>query len=204
MRADALVAVFARSPVAGRVKTRLIPALGAWRAAQLHRRLLGRALRIARAANCGEVVLHGTSRHSLFRAPTFRGASFRLQRGADLGERMHRAIQEGLRRHRGVIVIGADCPALRAADLRRAARLLSGGYDAVIAPAEDGGYALIGMRRPGAAVFQGIVWGSPEVYRATLERLAGHGYRWRALRTLWDVDLPADLPRLQSLRNLTR
>ncbi len=110
---------------------------------------------------------------------------------------MQRAISAALRRHRSAILIGTDSPVLRPADLRRAARWLRGGCDAVLAPAEDGGYALIGARRVLPRMFEGIPWGEAGVYAATAERLAGR--RWRALRTVWDVDRPADLDRLRSV-----
>ena len=191
-----MIIVFAKAPVPGHAKTRLIPRLGAWGAARLQARLTVAALRTARAARCGAVELHGTARHSFFKGK----ARFRLQRGADLGERMHRAIARGLRRHRAVILIGADCPALRPADLRRAARLLAGACDAVLAPAEDGGYALIALKRVSPRLFEGVAWGGAAVYAQTVERLEGLRYRWRALRTVWDVDRPADLERLGSVR----
>jgi len=192
MAASTLVIVFARAPVAGRVKTRLVPVLGAWRAAQLHLRLVRRALRTARAARCGPVELHGSARHTLFRQE-----AFRVQRGADLGERMHRATSSALKRHAGVILIGADCPELRPADLRRAARLLRGGYEAVLAPAEDGGYALVALSRPSPALFRGVSWGTDAVWRQTVANMQGAGTRWRALRQVWDVDHPEDLARLE-------
>ena len=176
--------VFSRAPVPGRVKTRLVPRLGEWRAARLHARLTRHALRIASAARCGPVELHDSAK----------------QRGADLGERMHRALAGALRRHRGAIVIGSDCPALRPCDLARAARWLAGGCDVVLAPAEDGGYVLIGARRISPRLFSGIAWGGPEVYEATVRKLDALGYRWRALRRLWDVDRPEDLARLRWLR----
>jgi len=187
-----MIIVFAKAPVPGHAKTRLIPRLGAWGAARLQARLTLAALNTARAAGCGPVELHVTARHALFKGEVH------LQRGADLGERMQRAFSSALRRHRPVILMGTDCPALRPADLRRAARWLRGACDAVLAPAEDGGYALIGLKRILPRIFQRIPWGEPGVYAATAERLAGR--RWRALRTVWDVDRPEDLERLGSVR----
>ena len=186
-----MIIVFAKAPVPGKAKTRLIPALGEWGAARLHERLTRHAVRTALAAGCGRVEIHGTRRHSFFDSL---GLPFRLQRGRDLGERMHRA----LARNPGAILIGTDCPELTVADLRRAARLLRGGYEAVLAPAEDGGYALIALRRVAPQTFRNIAWGTSSVYRETVKRLKGK--RWRALRTVWDVDRPEDLPRLRALR----
>ena len=188
-----MIIVFARAPVPGRAKTRLVPRLGEWGAARLHARLVGHALRMARAADCGPVELHLAARHSMFRGT-------KIQRGADLGERMLRAMAEGLRRHRTVILIGSDCPALTARDPRRAERLLKGGCDVVLAPAEDGGYALIAARRVSRRLFAGVPWGGETVYEETLRRLEALGWRWRALRTVWDVDRPQDLERLRALR----
>lgn len=186
-----MIIVFAKAPVPGAAKTRLAPALGEVGAARLHARLILQAVRTARAAGCGEVQLHGTRRHSFFRRLP---VAFHLQRGRDLGERMYHALS----RNPGAILIGTDCPALSVSDLRRAARWLSSGYDAVLAPAEDGGYALIGLRRARNEFFQGVAWGTSRVYAQTVERLAQH--RWRALRKVWDVDRPEDLPRLRALR----
>jgi uncharacterized protein len=183
-----VIIVFARAPVPGQAKTRLIPRLGAWGAARLHVRLIHHTLRIARAAACGPVELHLTRAHSLFK-----GA--RLQRGEDLGERMYRALAKA---RKPAILIGTDCPALTSADLRRAMRWLRGGCDVVLAPAEDGGYALIGVCHAKKEFFEHIAWGTPQVYAQTLKKL--RGYRWRALRTVWDVDRPEDLDRLRSLR----
>ena len=118
-----MIIVFARAPVPGEAKTRLIPKLGAWRAARLHERLTLHALRTARLAS-GRVELHGTRRHSFFRRLD---VEFRLQRGRDLGERMVNALSKA---RRPAIVIGTDCPALTPRDLRRAARWLRAGCDA--------------------------------------------------------------------------
>jgi rSAM/selenodomain-associated transferase 1 len=199
-RTPVAFAVFARAPRPGRVKSRLIPTLGAWRAARLHARLVEHALRAARAARCGPLELH-CAPHArdrfLLRCAARFGASLHAQRGRDLGERMARAFQGGLRRHRALILVGSDCPALGARELRRAARALIGGADAVISPAADGGYALIGLRRADARLFRGMVWGADDVYRRTSRVLDRLGWRWRALATVWDVDRPEDYERLR-------
>ena len=183
-----MIIVFAKAPVPGEAKTRLIARLGAWGAARLQLQLTRHALALARAARCGPVELHLARRHSLFRHA-------RLQRGADLGRRMLHAFRSA---KRPLLLVGSDCPVLDPKEMRRAWRYLRAGYDAVIAPAEDGGYALIGLRRPLPELFRDIEWGSDGVYAETAARLAP--YRWRALRAVWDVDRPADLERLRSLR----
>jgi uncharacterized protein len=189
-----MIIVFAKAPLPGAAKTRLIPRLGEWRAARLHARLILRTIDTAVAARCGAVELHGTRRHSFFKRLK---VGFRLQHGDDLGERMHYALSKA---KKPAILIGTDCPALTPADLRRAVRWLRGGTEVVLAPAEDGGYALIGARRISFSIFEGIAWGGENVYAETAKRLDRAGYRWRALRQVWDVDRPEDLERLRSLR----
>ncbi len=211
MRRGTVVLVFARAPSPGRAKTRLAARIGPWRAARLQASLTLQTLRTALAAGVGPVELHAApARHAFFATAKGRfPVALVAQRGRDLGERMHRAIERALRRHRAAIVVGTDCPSLGTADLRRAARALRGACDAAVAPAEDGGYGLIAMRRPRAAVFAGVAWGDSLVYAQTAERLDASGLRWRALPTLWDVDRREDLARLASvrlalLRRLTR
>jgi rSAM/selenodomain-associated transferase 1 len=199
MSADAAVLVFAKAPLPGRAKTRLVPKLGAWGAARLQARLIDRALHTAVRSRCGTVELHCTPRigHPFFlRERNKLKLDLKRQSGRDLGERMPRAIGAALRRHRYAIVIGVDAPELRAADLRRALRLLRSGCDVALAPAEDGGYALIACRRAPRPLFEHVAWGGSTVYSTTVRRLEALRLQWRALRTVWDIDRPADIERL--------
>lgn len=200
-----LIVVFAKAPQAGRVKTRLAAAIGAEAAARLHSRLVERTVRTAVAANCGPVELHGApARHAFFRALARKyGLVLSRQTEGNIGTRMHEAFRRGLRSHPRMILVGSDCPSLTAADLRSAARLLRG-RDAVFAPAEDGGYPLIGLARNSASLFDGIEWSTPAVMEETRKRLARLGWRWRELRTVWDVDRPEDLVRLKATGLLER
>lgn len=202
---SALIVIFARAPQAGRVKTRLADAIGAQEAAQLHARLVERTVATAQAACCGPVELHGTpAGHGFLRALARRHALvLRSQSAGDIGDRMHTAFRHALRRHARVILMGSDCPALRPDDLRRASRLLQS-CDAVLAPAEDGGYPLIGLSRLSARIFEEIAWSTSLVVDQTRQRLTALGWRWRELRTVWDVDRPGDIERLKSSRLLER
>jgi hypothetical protein len=188
--------VFARAAEPGQVKTRLAPLLGERGAARLHTRLLDKTLRTALAAGFGAVYLYCASATN---GPYFRriqeryGVRLRSQGRGNLGERMYRA----LRSHPGAVLIGADCPALRPADLRAAARALQAGADAVFSPAEDGGYALVGLRRAARAAFDGVDWGSAHVMAQTRRNLSRLAWRWRELRVVWDVDRPEDVARLR-------
>ncbi len=203
---DTRLIVFAKAPQPGAVKTRLIPLLGAEGAAALHARLVGHTLATATAADIGAVELccapHADD-------PFFSdcgnryGVSLASQTSGDLGVRMRDAFARTLHDARHVILIGTDCPALTVSHLRQAAQALTGGGDAVLAPAEDGGYVLIGLSRCDDALFDDIAWGSAQVMAATRECLRCLQWRWRELETLWDVDRPEDYRRLVAL-DLTR
>ena len=119
--------------------------------------------------------------------------------GADLGERMHRALADACRGGCGALLIGTDCPFLQASDLHEAVRALGGGSDAVIGPALDGGYYLIGVRSSDARIFSDIEWGSDGVFAATLEKFRSLGWHWHELATRRDVDRPEDLPAIEDL-----
>ena len=194
------ILVFAKAPVPGEVKTRLAPALGAAGAAALHARLVARTLETAGAAATGPVTLccaPDASHPVLVELARMHGAALAAQGPGDLGDRMHAAFRRSLAGAPAAIVIGCDCPALAPAHLREAAAALAGGDDAVLAPAEDGGYVLLGLRRAEQSLFDGIGWGGPTVLEATRARLAALGLRWRELETLWDVDRPEDVARLR-------
>jgi rSAM/selenodomain-associated transferase 1 len=194
-----LVIVFSKAPLAGRAKTRLHAVLGARGAAMLQARLTRRALASARATRFAlELCCAPHARGAFFSECRRRyGARLAEQGSGDLGERMHRALERGLQRHRAVLLMGADCPSLSAAHLRSAARALAEGNDAVLAPAEDGGYALIGVARNAKRLFQGVEWGTSGVMDETRLRLRELGWRWMELATVWDVDRPADYARLR-------
>lgn len=195
------VAVLAKAPIAGLAKTRLIPALGARGAARLQRRLTRGAVRIALEARIGPVTLWCTphGQHRFFRAlHKTTGVNRLVQSSGDLGDRMHTAFR--LHCASGpLLLIGTDCPVLRPAHLRQAARALIDGDDAVFYPAEDGGYVLVGLRRPQAALFDGMTWSTAEVMSETRARARSLGLRVRVFETLWDVDMPTDLARLEAL-----
>jgi rSAM/selenodomain-associated transferase 1 len=197
---DVRVAVFAKAPVAGEVKTRLRPLLGAEGAAALQAGLVRRALATAIESQVGEVELHCApdTRHEFFArcAQDFR-VGLVAQHGADLGERMRSAFARAFHGGHALIVIGADGPALSVEDLR-AARDALRAEPAVIVPAEDGGYVLIGLAENVPGLFAGVDWGTGAVLRQTRERFAQAGVRCMELRCLWDVDRPEDYARMQA------
>jgi len=192
------LAVLAKAPVAGAVKTRLIPALGAEGAAALHRRLVRHTLETARRAAIGPVELccAPAADHPFFaQCRADLGIELTAQAEGDLGHRMSAAFARLLPAG-PAILIGADCPSLTEADLRAAAQALARGYEAALTPTEDGGYALIGLGRPTPELFADMEWSTERVMARTRERLASLGLRWLELPMHWDVDRPADLARL--------
>jgi rSAM/selenodomain-associated transferase 1 len=194
------IAILARAPVPGRVKTRLIPLLGAQGASALQAWMLRRTVATALAAGLGPVTLccDGDLDHpDILRCRELGPLGIRPQAAGDLGRRMLAAIEDSTTAG-GTLVIGTDCPVLGAAQLRAAALDLAR-RDAVLVPAEDGGYVLIGMKAPAAAAFAGIAWGGPQVMAQTRQALAALGWRWTELATLWDVDRAEDVERLVAL-----
>ena len=190
------IAVFARAPVPGAVKTRLVPLLGADGAARLHAGLVRHALATAREAHPATLQLWCTpdAAHPFFAECAERfSCELRVQRGEDLGERMAHAFAS----EAPLVLIGADCPPLRASHLEHAWRALLSA-DAVLAPAQDGGYVLVGLARPAPMLFEGIDWGGAGVMRETRRRIAAAGLRCVELETLWDVDRPEDYRRMQA------
>ena len=190
------IIVFAKAPIPGEVKTRLIPVLGAAGAAALHERLVDRTLATVVAAALGPVELccaPDATHPFLVSCARAHGAGLREQGSGDLGQRMHRAFA----RAPAAILVGCDCPALTPDYLGAAAASLAAGNDAVLGPAEDGGYVLIALTRAERSLFERVDWGGADVLETTRERLRGLRWRWRELATLWDVDRPGDLLRLE-------
>ena len=199
MNEPVAVAVLAKAPVAGFAKTRLIPVLGPHGAAVLHARLLERAVTSACAAAVGPVTLWATpdERHPVFQSIAAQlGIKLVRQGEGDLGARMLTAVAAA---KSPALVIGADCPVLTPHHLRVAAHILRAGDDAVVIPAEDGGYALIGLRRPERALFADMPWSTPVVMAETRRRFRELGLTWQEPVTLWDVDRPQDLQRLREI-----
>lgn len=192
------VIVFAKAPVPGQVKTRLVPALGAAGAAALAARMLRHALAQATAAGVGPVELCAAldTAHPVLRAAAAEHrASLTAQGDGDLGQRMHRAFARRLQHHGGALLMGTDAPGLDAAVLRRAASELQD-HDAVFVPALDGGYALIGQRLADPRCFEGMRWSHAGVMAQTRQRLRAAGLRWAELPPVADIDEPADLAHL--------
>lgn len=196
MRATRIV-VFAKAPVAGQAKTRLIPALGAEGAAALAARMLRHTLAEALAADLGPVELCRTpAEDPLWTRLELPTALIATDQGeGSLGERMARASARVIAGGEPLLLIGTDCPALDAARLRELAAALAV-VDAVIAPASDGGYVALGLNRFDPRLFEDIAWSTDSVTAATLERLSELAWSLRQFPPLRDIDEPEDLQHL--------
>lgn len=194
MSAPVLIRIFARAPVPGRCKTRLMRSRGAAGAARVHRQLVRITLHQALASGLPvELWTAPDSGHAFFAALRREtGIPLRRQRGGDLGARMQHALRAGRAPGAGTLIVGTDCPLLTAEQLHSAAAALDTA-DAVLVPAEDGGYVLIGSRAP--LKLRRIAWSSGREGRQTAARMQRQGLRLRQLAPLWDVDHPRDLAR---------
>lgn len=197
------IVIFAKAPVPGQVKTRLIPALGEAGAARLAARMLDLALQQALAAAVGPVELcmsPAPDSPDWADIPLPPGIETSDQGEGDLGARMARAAQRVIERGEAVLLTGTDCLELAAERLRKAAEQLET-HDAVLYPAQDGGYVLLGLRAFDASLFAGMPWSTATVAGLTLERLTVLDWRVWVGETLRDIDEPGDLIGLpESLR----
>ena len=207
--------VFARAPVAGHAKTRLIPALGPEGAAHFQAALVSDTLRkVARLSRriqpylfvAGEDAQHGSQaepnlrKRSLVRG----GREFKLidQQGSGLGERLEKAFRALFRIHPSVVVIGTDSPLLPPFVLGQAVRELNA-CESVLGPCPDGGFYLVGLRRlrdPEGlpAVFRRVRWSSPFAFSDTLRNVLRLGLSCSVLEAYADTDIPSDLQRLKA------
>lgn len=201
------VAIMAKAPSPGTVKTRLCPPLTALEAAELSRCFLVDKIAQLRSLSDASPAIAFTpeSARDLFQAlaPEF---ELLPQRGADLGARLHGSLDALLRGgHRAALAIDSDTPTLPTEFLQEAIRLaLAPGVDVVLGPTEDGGYYLIGGRAVHRELFDDMPWSTSAVLRLTLERAVASGLRLACLPLWFDVDTPRDLARLRTMLRARR
>ena len=192
--------IFAKAPVAGLAKTRLIPALGAQGAAALAEKLLDHAVSQALATDCAHVELCVTpdATHAAFErllAQAKGQLSMSVQGEGDLGQRMDRALTRCLLKYKRALLMGTDAPGVNAELLKAADEALAS-HDAVFVPALDGGYALVGLTRAEPRLFANMRWSTAQVMAETRVRAKQSGLRWMELAPVADIDEPADLVHL--------
>ena len=191
---DSSILVFCKAPIVGEVKTRLIPTLGADEACTIYKMLSEGTITAALEADLASVQLWCApdTTHEFF--TQFNAVDLFVQQGNDLGERMHHALSEALNENQRVVLIGTDCPTIDKTYLDLAITALED-HDAVIGPAEDGGYGLIGLRKSSTDYFDNIEWSTDQVCAETCRRFNVAGLNWALLPLIWDVDRPEDVDR---------
>lgn len=188
--------IFSKAPVAGQVKTRLQPDIGAEACATLQERMIRKTLATALVSSADRVLLYTSpdTHHPLFQdLGKQHDISILSQSGDSLGERMRHALYQTLKTPGPVLLIGTDCPSLTPTILDQCFDALEQGTECIMVPAIDGGYVLIGMNRHHADIFEDIAWGTERVLEQTLERLKRSGLSYRCLPALNDIDTLSDL-----------
>ena len=188
------IMIFAKAPVPGNVKTRLIPALGEVGAARLAQQMLADTVVHAHAAGLALPELCATPNpdHPSWIGHLPAGVRLSDQGAGDLGERLAAAAKRVIEGGERVLLIGTDCPALDGKRLAEAAAQLDH-HDAVIHPALDGGYVLIGLTSFEPSIFRDIAWSSTTVAATTIARIGALGWSLYIGDTLRDIDDPSDL-----------
>lgn len=195
--------IFTKSPVLGEVKTRLQPEYSQEQSLELHKKLLLNTLSLTKKLKGLDVELCCTpNRNSLFFLDCENNFPVMLsnQEGVDLGERMAFAFSVALQRHEKVIIIGTDCPAINENYIQQAVQALDDA-DAVIGPAADGGYVLLGLTKFSAELFRDISWGTDKVLAATRNALNELAWSYKELGIMHDIDRAEDLLRYKDLLN---
>jgi rSAM/selenodomain-associated transferase 1 len=190
---EAIVSIFAKIPEPGSVKTRLVPELGAERAAELAEAFLEDTVAMVRKLSWAECIIAATR---AFARPYFKPDEVWLQSEGDLGERLEKILRLALKRCRMVLAIGSDTPNLPPAYLDSARQALATA-DAVLGPSLDGGFYLIGLKDCPIGVLDGIQWSHSTTLAATIAKLEQFGMKTVLTNPWYDVDSHADLERLR-------
>lgn len=196
-----LIQLFAKPPVEGKVKTRLIPDLGVAKATQVYRYCLQYTLDLVKQSGYRyQIWLTEKTRDLIFNAEPYH-----LQQGTNLGSRMWQAIDSQLREGKHIqseiLLIGSDCLDLTCFHFQQAISALST-HDIVLTPAHDGGFALIGCRVIDAQLFNRVKWGSNEVFIQTVNNAQSLGYQISILESVRDIDTLEDLSHYPELLSL--
>ena len=193
MKRDALI-IFIKNPEPGKVKTRLAKTVGPEKALQIYLALSEYTRKVALSMPVARLLFYSKFVDTNDAWPD-QAFDKRLQVGEDLGERMDQSFREALTDHDRVLIIGSDCPGLTKEILEEAYSALDE-RPYVLGPAEDGGYYLLGMRKPSSYLFENMAWSTESVLSETLERIKATGETYHLLESLSDVDYEADWERL--------
>ena len=197
MPADFTLCIFAKVPRPGAVKTQLAVEIGDQAAAALAQAFLEDSLALAACMPGARTVL-ALSGDPTTLVPLAVQTTIWSQGEGDLGERMQRVAARALESSPRAVIIGTDSPGLPEQRILAATESLLT-HDAVIGPADDGGYYLLGLTRSPPGLLDALPWSSEHTRSETLHRLQGSGFSTTQLEPWFDVDVPADLRRLSKL-----
>ncbi|MFZ9982131.1 MAG: TIGR04282 family arsenosugar biosynthesis glycosyltransferase [Cyclobacteriaceae bacterium] len=193
---DRLIIIFYRNPISGHVKTRLAAGIGNEMALEVHLKLAMRTMQVASDVSCDKVVYY--DRKAIV-GDYWDDRVFmkEVQHGADLGEKMTHAFNQMFEvGYKTILIIGTDCPEITTELLESAFKNLET-HNAVIGPASDGGYYLLGLKARAPELFSGVDWGSAQVFDQTIQKLTLSELSFFPLRELHDIDRPEDLQYLK-------
>jgi len=182
--------IFARKPELGKVKTRLAKTVGDEKALEIYKKLLSHTKSVISKIDCTKYVFLTKELNDDF----WYGLNTELQQGESLGERMLYALELLFKKgHKNVLIIGTDCPSISEKIIYSGFTNLKN-HDAVVGPAQDGGYYLLGMNQLHTSLFEGITWSSEVVLEQTVEKMNVENLSYFTLPTLNDVDEEKDVP----------
>lgn len=191
MTREALI-IFAKNPVAGKVKTRLAATIENGAALKIYNELIAHTISITTDLPIDKYVfyLNEITRNDMWDDNIF---FKKLQNGNNLGERMKNAFRDVFKKgYKSVVIIGTDCPALNGVIIMKAFTKLDL-YDVIIGPAEDGGYYLLGIKYLYSALFENIQWSTPDVLNETKIKCVELKLDYYMLPLLNDIDEEKDL-----------
>lgn len=195
--------IFTKSPVLGEVKTRLQPDYTPEQSLKIHKKLMLNTLELSKKLDkCDIELCCAPDRNTLFFLDCEKNFPITLsnQQGVDLGERMAFSLSVALQTWDKVVIIGTDCPEIDEDYIKQAIIALDE-HDAVIGPAVDGGYVLLGLRKFSLELFSGFSWGSNTVLDQTRQVLNNLSWSYKELGIMYDIDRPEDLLRYEYLLN---
>ena len=199
LRMRPVIILFAKAPIPGRVKTRLVPPLTSEQAAKLHTAMVWDTLELLQQLRGVDIELHTDIATDAW---TMAGVAKRIQSEGDLGLKMLKAMEAALAAgHDRAMIAGSDSPAL---PLDHLEELLAAEEDVALGPTEDGGYYAVSCRKVQNGMFDGVQWSTQRTLDQTVEAVRRSGFSVRLGRPWFDIDTPRDLARLKNTPGLGR
>jgi len=201
LKNDQQLIVFIKAPIPGQCKTRLIPYMSAQAASEFYMSLVRSCLDNIKSLDNTDIAIYtypDLNHPFISEIKQKYAREINLQKGDDLGERMHHALQHSLKNYSKAVLIGTDCPVMDKDYIEQAFNQLNK-HEMVYGPSEDGGYVLVGATQVSDAVFSNINWGTDKVLEQSLQNINATNYNVHILATLWDIDTPEDYIKYQQI-----